>query len=392
MKIDLTQDMIDQGLTCPVGKRKIEYCDAKEVPGLYVLVTSSASANSSYYLRWKQHGKTKHTRIARVTDITLAEARSRALTLRREIATGNLTEEREQKRKQQMTYSDLFEEYVTYKRPFKRSIGKDIQFYNLRIKARFGSRLLSSISRHDLQKFQADLIKEELSEATADLYLRLLKHSMSLAEQWEYIEKSPGKGLKLFNPDNAVENHLSKEELKRLVDVLMSDENRPVCQIVLWLLSTGARLNEALKARWEHIDRNKRQWTIPATNAKSKRSRVVPLNDTAMGILEQLETEGQHETLWVNTKTGKRYTTIQKVWQRLRLKAGLPHFRLHDARHSFAAMVANDGTTSLYAIGTLLGHKSNVSTRRYAKYSSDTLQSISNHASDVIQDAMNGDT
>jgi integrase len=67
-------------------------------------------------------------------------------------------------------------------------------------------------------------------------------------------------------------------------------------------------------------------------NSKSKRIRSVPLNDTAIGILSRLDTVGADGYLFINTQTGKPYTTIMKVWSRLRSKAGLPQLRIHDLR------------------------------------------------------------
>jgi integrase len=59
----------------------------------------------------------------------------------------------------------------------------------------------------------------------------------------------------LFNEDNKVERYLNEDELQCLLGVLRTDENRMVCQIALFLLSTGARLNEALQAKGGQIDR-----------------------------------------------------------------------------------------------------------------------------------------
>lgn len=41
-------------------------------------------------------------------------------------------------------------------------------------------------------------------------------------------------------------------------------------------------------------------------------------------VLDQLDTEGRFEWLYVNNETGKPYTTIHKVWERLRIKGGTP--------------------------------------------------------------------
>src|SRR5882757_440915 len=90
--LKLTQQFIDHQLTCPEGKTRIEYCDSSEppngVPGLYVLVTATGNI-TTYYLRYKDaNGKTCHEKLARTTDITLAEARRKAKTLKAEISLG----------------------------------------------------------------------------------------------------------------------------------------------------------------------------------------------------------------------------------------------------------------------------------------------------------------
>jgi integrase len=141
-----------------------------------------------------------------------------------------------------------------------------------------------------------------------------------------------------------------------LLTVLRTDENRSVCLIAMFLLSTGARLNEALQATWDQIDQKNRVWKIPATVSKSKHVRSVPLNDAALDIINQLDTEGKFDYLFVNRQTGKAYTTIHKVWDRLRRKAGLKIVcRLHDLRHSYASFLVNSGRT-LFEVQQILGH------------------------------------
>jgi integrase len=84
-----------------------------------------------------------------------------------------------------------------------------------------------------------------------------------------------------------------------------------------------------------------RVWRIPASNSKSKRIRSVPLNDSALAVLAELPRHETCDALFVNAQTGKRYTTIMRVWSRLRGKAGLPHLRIHDLRHQYASFLVN---------------------------------------------------
>ncbi len=108
---------------------------------------------------------------------------------------------------------------------------------------------------------------------------------------------------------------MNDDELQRLMAVLDKDRRRTACNVVKFLLYTGARVSEALHAQWSEIDRENRTWLIQATNSKSKHRRSVPLNTPALEVLEQLETEGKSPYLFTNVRTGKRLTTINKVWR-----------------------------------------------------------------------------
>ncbi len=184
-----------------------------------------------------------------------------------------------------------------------------------------------------------------------------------------------------------MENLLSDEQLERLLSVLKTDENRMVCHIALYLLSTGCRLNEALQAKWSQVDQQHRVWKIPASNSKSKRIRAVPLNDSALDVLDQLTTRDRYEHVFINFQTELPYTTISKVWGRLRTKAGLPHLRIHDLRHQFASFLVNSGQT-LFMVQQILGHSSPAVTQRYAHLSTKSLQEAANTASIMINGAM----
>ena len=183
--------------------------------------------------------------------------------------------------------------------------------------------------------------------------------------------------------------HLGPADLEKLLRVLRenSPRNRAARLVALYLLSTGARLNEALQAKWKDVEREKRLWRIPATNSKSKKVRSVPLNASAIEVLDQLDTEGTHEYLFVNRDTQKPYTTIHKVWNRLRIKAGLPHLKIHSLRHQYASFLVNSGRT-LYEVQQILGHSDPSVTQRYAHLSTKSLQDAADSASDAINAAM----
>ena len=113
----------------------------------------------------------------------------------------------------------------------------------------------------------------------------------------------------------------------------------------------------------------------------------MPLNDSAVEVLDQLGTEGKYEWLFVNAAKGERLKYVHRVWDRLRIKSGLPSQTLHGLRHQHAALLVNQGH-SLYVVQQILGHKDPSVTQRYAHLSTRTLQEASDSASKAIQGAM----
>jgi site-specific recombinase XerD len=103
-------------------------------------------------------------------------------------------------------------------------------------------------------------------------------------------------------------------------------------------------------------------------------------------VLDQLDTEDKFGWLF-RSVTGERLKYVHRVWERLRIKAELPHLRLHDLRHQHASFLVNQGH-SLYVVQQILGHNDPSVTQRYAHLSTKSLQGASDSASKMIRGAM----
>ena len=372
------------GLVCPQGMKRLEFCDS-EVPGLLVECRAGVNAVPTWYLRYKANGKTAYRRLGSVKKLGLAQARKQAKTLKAEITLAPKSVESAIVSKADMTL-DVFmrDQYFPHARMHKRSHKKDDQLYRIRTAPRFGHLALSAINRHDVQVFQNDLLESGLSPASADHHVKLLRRVLNLAVQWEFLEKNVLKGIKLFMVDNQVENYLDPEQLERLIDLLRTDSNRTVCLILMFLISTGARLNEALTASWKNVSVESGVWKVDAALSKSKRSRSIPLNDSALWVIQQLDTKDRSDLLFPSPVTGKPYTAITRAWYRLRRDAGIPKVRIHDLRHGFASLLVSGGR-SLYEVQQILGHSDPKVTMRYAHLSSRALQEAANAASMIVK-------
>lgn len=383
----LDQTLIDHGMEPEPGRKRTEYCDIA-VPGLYLEVRAGSNIYT-YYLRYKDaNGKTCHLKLGRTTDITLAQARQMASELKAQIADGYDPKTGSSKSESVITYRDYMQQYyLPHVKNHKRSWESDKRMFEQRLDKEFGHFSLNAITRAMVSQFHTGLKESGLSAATANRFLALIKHSLNLAVDWELSDKNPAAKIKMFHEPIA-DVVIPPEDRQRLIAFLVKKKSN-VAYLALLLLSTGARVQEALKADWSDINLERRLWVIPQTNSKTKKTRSIPLNDAAMAVLRELPTKGKGGFLFVGADGKSRLKWPGQVWCRYRRseEVNLPDLRLHDLRHIYASTLATSGV-SLYQIQHLLGHASPVMTQRYAHLVTDDLLEASNQAADAINIAM----
>ncbi len=124
-------------------------------------------------------------------------------------------------------------------------------------------------------------------------------------------------------------------------------------------LATGARRGESESARWGDIDLERATWSIQTNKAELPRANFLP--PFAVAILRPLA-EGKAPTDRVLNYTT---TFVENRWRKVRVRAGLRWLKWHGTRHAFASALVSNGA-SLYEAQHALGHRSSVSTQRYA--------------------------
>ena len=374
---------IDSGLVVPPGEKKEEFCDTN-VRGLLIQANANGKMLPTYFLRFKRDGKTAYDRLGTIKELSLAQARKLATEKKVEYAKAAMQPAKEKPVLCEMSLDTFMaDHYFPHVKLHKRSWIRDDQLWRIRIKPKFGETKLCDLTRYQVQQFQNELSKSGLSPASQDHHIKPIRHALNLAVEWEFLERNVLKGVKLLNVENQLHDVASAEQLQRLVEILRTDHNRPVCHILMFLLSTGARLSEALTATWGQVDLEKGLWTIPATTAKSKKSRTVPLNESALWVLAEAEKMKKFDAIFANPETEKPFTTITRVWYRLRKAAGIGQMRIHSIRHQFADLVISSGR-SLYDVQVLLGHSDPRVSQRYARLSMHTLKEAANTASLIV--------
>lgn len=377
--VPLTDKVIPR-LRCAEGSRKTTYRDQR-CKGLMLEVR--ATAGKTWYLRFTdQRGSQRLLRIGDARDIPVAAARKRAEDLRLRIAMGEDPAKKQLDLKQSITFAVFVaEHYLPFVKSYKRSWTADESYLRNHHLPALGSRYLDEITHEDILAFRAGLLASGYAPGTVNRCLVLLRYAFNLAIKWKLpgLEHNPTKDVKLVTDHRKLERYLSAGETHQLYQAVASSDNPVLKYIVSLLILTGARKREVLDARWEHIDRDRRQWLIPLP--KGGKPRYIPLSEQALALLDQVAA-GQQDLfatepptqgyIFANPKTGKPFVNIFNAWDTARKRAGLPEVRIHDLRHSFASFLVNNGR-SLYEVQRILGHQHIRTTQRYAHLSPDTL-------------------
>lgn len=185
------------------------------------------------------------------------------------------------------------------------------------------------------------------------------------------------------------ERFLAKAERERLLATLreaLEDNSTPPQAVgaIMLLAATGCRKSEIVTLQWPAVDLERRTITLEKHKTKAKTGkRVVFLSGFAIEVLANLPRIEGNPHVIVGERTNGYFQGLQKVWERLRLRAELPDVRLHDLRHDFASMAAENGA-SLLEIGALIGHKKVSTTQRYAHLAADPLRELNERVGSKI--------
>jgi integrase len=367
LKLDSTQCLI---ASCPEGKTKEVFWDTA-ITGFTLEVRPNGG--KTYYLRyWDQDERQRQVKLGGYSDITCEQARKKAQRLRSEVTLGGDPAAKKDERKAVPTYSELAKQHLAHAESYQRSYDDIEAIMRLHLLPRWGKLKLHEIKQQEIAKWLGQKRSDGLAPATVEKIRVTFNRSFELAARWSIPggHVNPVRGIPRPKFDNKRQRYLTAAEAERLHKAVAASPNRQLKYIVGLLLLTGARKMELLKAKWEHIDLERKSWLIP--DSKTGKARHVPLSQAAIGIIEQLPKYEKCPWLLPNPETKEPFVDIKRAWATARKAAGLQGLRIHDLRHSAASFLVNAGV-DLFAVGRILGHSDVQSSRRYAHLANDTL-------------------
>ena len=227
-------------------------------------------------------------------------------------------------------------------------------------------------------------------KGTAARTVGLLGGIFQFAMRERLITANPVRGVERFR-DKKSQRFLNADEIARLTSALKNARDAGASEhafnIIYLLMVTGARRNEIEGLRWSEVD--VQHGVIRLEDAKTG-ARTIPLGDGAVAFLKSLHARGASKYVFPSERTPEQhYTGAPKVWERVRVAAGLADVRLHDLRHTFASFAVGSGL-SLPFVGALLGHRDLKTTQQYAHLSDQPIKAAATQTARAIQQAMGG--
>ena len=207
------------------------------------------------------------------------------------------------------------------------------------VKPELGRMKVDEVRQSDIEKLH---LKYRATPYQANRLVALL------SKMWNWSgrrgDKNPCVGVERF-AEQKRRRYLSSAELARLGAALARAEEERltspyVIAAVRLLVFTGARLNEILTLRWDHVDLE-RGWLNLADSKTG--AKTVYLNVPARQLLAALPRLEGNPFVVLGERRGQHLVNLEKPWRKIRELAHLSDLRLHDLRHSFASIGAGAG-------------------------------------------------
>lgn len=180
-----------------------------------------------------------------------------------------------------------------------------------------------------------------ISESTIRREMVLMKRVLDFSMREYGLHANPLAGIELPSASDERDVRITTEQWGKLLGECRASRNASLAPFVELALEVGARRGSLLKLEWKdvHLDRS----ALTLRGVKNSRAPTVlrtveiGLSPRAIELLKSIENDGSGRVFPTTA------SAIKSAFDRARVRAGVPHFRLHDARHELASRLQEAG-------------------------------------------------
>ena len=202
--------------------------------------------------------------------------------------------------------------------------------------------------------------KRPPAPATLDREVELLKRLVSYGVSAGVLDSNPLSGVRLLRQPNTRLAVIGEDEFGKLV----AAADPPLRPILLVAFDTGMRKREILDLRWTRVDLSHGVIRLAAQDTKTAASRLIVLTRRVRQVMGAIPRHLHSEFVFVNPRTGRPWSNIDKMFPRARKEAGLDTLWFHDLRRSFVTRARRAGIPESVVM-RMSGHKTRAVFDRY---------------------------
>ncbi|WP_316358664.1 tyrosine-type recombinase/integrase [Devosia sp.] len=343
--------------------------------GLYLFV--SPSGTKSWRLDYTFAAKRKTFTFGTYPALTLAEARARRDTAKRQLTEGidpSLARKREQLATAAAagnTFGVITTEFLDKMRRDKRAaptIAKN-QWMLETLAAKLGPFPITQITPRDVLSVLIAIERSgrvESALATRSAIGRVFRYAIATAR----AENDPTGSLR-----GALQRHVptshpaltSREEVGGLLRAIYSYDGWPSLVGLLKMQALCfSRPGETRSMEWSEVDMHSAVWTIPAMKAKMRREHQVPLSRQALVVLTEMKSLQLHDlVVFPSMMSGKTFLSENSMNSAMRrMGVTRAEHTAHGFRSTASTMLNESGLYSADAIEAQLAHLDTRAVRR----------------------------
>ncbi len=145
-------------------------------------------------------------------------------------------------------------------------------------------------------------------------------YNFAVAREW--VEAHPLAGLtkeKIGGRQKERDRYLSEEEIVELQQCLPVANLLRTTELAIWImLSTCCRVGELSQARWENVDLERGEWSIPAGNSKNAKEHTVFLSDFSKEKFEELRALTGSSGWCLPSRDGERHICLKSIAKQIK--------------------------------------------------------------------------
>ncbi len=323
----------------------------------------------SFYITYKVKGKLKQLKIGKksegINELICIEHRNSILSnLRHGI---DITKKSSNNN---VLFKELADKYLDYATIHVKSNKKYFALYKKHILPIIGDKIVSDMNDNDILRVQRILRNKELSDATNNLVVKLIKRIVRFALETSHFDYMPFKNTKLFKLNNSRDRYLTTREINKLFHYVTDEQTKLFLHLAL---TTGARASAILEIKKQDIDIENK--TILLKDDKRNSTYTSFVHDDVMNFISpffyKLDTRDniitqKKKPLKINTLRYRLKEAFDILNEGIDNNDRKNKVVIHTLRHTFASHLAINGT-SIPIIQKLLNHSDIKQTMRYAK-------------------------